>query len=90
MLGWGSLLWDPRELPREGVWQRGGPQLTLEFSRVSRDGRLTLVIDRRHGDNCDTYYVLSPRLDVDSAIEDLQHLFDLSEISNSRALARRG
>lgn len=31
-LGWGSLIWDPRELPVIGDWQSGGPVLPIEFS----------------------------------------------------------
>ena len=72
ILGWGSLIWDPRDLPRESFWERPGPSLPLEFSRVSMDGRLTLVIDRDHGDDCETYYVVSPRADLKDAIEDLR------------------
>lgn len=45
-LGWGSLIWDPRDLPIEGEWQNDGPHLPVEFSRVSTDGRLTLVVTR--------------------------------------------
>lgn len=44
-LGWGSLIWDPRELPVEGEWQEDGPPLPIEFVRQSNNGRLTLVID---------------------------------------------
>lgn len=73
ILGWGSLIWDPRELPREGVWQELGPVVPLEFSRISSDCRLTLVIDREHGEPCETYFVLSPRVDIDDAIEDVRH-----------------
>ena len=72
ILGWGSLIWDPRELPREGVWQEQGPTLPIEFSRVSRDGRLTLVIDPEHGQVAPTLFVLSPRADLDDAIADLR------------------
>jgi hypothetical protein len=43
-LGWGSLIWDPRKLPIDGNWHADGPQLSVEFTRVSRDGRLTLVV----------------------------------------------
>lgn len=44
-LAWGSLVWDPRTLPRIGEFQLDGPDLPIEFSRVSLDGRVTLVID---------------------------------------------
>lgn len=49
VVGWGSLAWDPRELRVEGQpgqqFAPDGPILPLAFSRVSQDGRLTLVID---------------------------------------------
>jgi hypothetical protein len=48
-LGWGSLIWNPRELPladpRPEAWRDDGPELPIEFARVSSGGRLTLVID---------------------------------------------
>lgn len=43
-IGWGSLIWDPRELLIYGEWQNDGPFLPLEYMRKSKDGRLTLVI----------------------------------------------
>ena len=43
-IGWGSLVWDPGVLRCVGEWQTDGPVLPLEFARVSRDGRLTLVL----------------------------------------------
>lgn len=61
-LAWGSLLWDPRTLPRAGAFQADGPRLPIEFSRVSLDGRVTLIIDSQASE-LQTYWV---ELSVDS------------------------
>ena len=45
-LGWGSLIWDPRELP-VGEWQPEGPEVNVEFVRQSSHDRLTLAL---HGE----------------------------------------
>jgi hypothetical protein len=71
IIGWGSLIWDARGLPIEKNWRKGGPRLPLEFSRVSRDGRLTLVVDYKNGAVVETYYALSARADLDHAVGDL-------------------
>lgn len=72
ILGWGSLVWDPRKLPYKGTWQSGGPLLPLEFSRVSQDARLTLVIDKRDGCTLPVRFAISTRRDLGDAVADLR------------------
>lgn len=72
ILAWGSLVWDKRDLPIQDDWQHGGPVLPIEFSRISDDGRLTLVIDERHGVEVPTQFAFSPKTDLELAITDLQ------------------
>lgn len=43
-IGWGSLVWRPGVLHCTGPWQPGGPELPVEFTRTSQDGRMTLVL----------------------------------------------
>lgn len=45
-IGWGSLVWDPRDLPC-GPWHDDGPSLPVEFVRESSNRRITLVIDAK-------------------------------------------
>ena len=70
-LGWGSLVWDPKTLPIVGTWENGGPVLPIEFSRISSDGRLTLVIDEVHGTNVETLFAVSDVDELSIAIEQL-------------------
>jgi hypothetical protein len=66
-IGWGSLIWDSRNLPVEGEWRADGPMLPIEFARESADGRITLVL-------CDSvkavqaYWCLLSVEDVSAAI----------------------
>lgn len=76
VLGWGSLLWDehPTFDSHHGAWERDGPKLRLEFSRISetRLGALTLVLDATHGAECQVAYADSTRNDPEDAICDLR------------------
>lgn len=60
VVAWGSLLWDPRELEMSSEWRDDGPSLPIEFSRISADGRLTLVVDPIHGCEVRTWSCDSP------------------------------
>lgn len=72
ILAWGSLVWDGRDLALAGPFKPSGPTLPLEFSRVSLDRRLTLVIDEDRGASCTSYVATSPYLDLDEAIGNLR------------------
>lgn len=76
ILGWGSLVPDPRGLPIADGWHQDGPVLPVEFSRISKNGQragcLTLVIDEAHGSEVPTLYATSTRTALDEAVTDLQ------------------
>ena len=76
ILGWGSLLWEGgREFDDwHGPWQYDGPNLKIEFSRVSerRLGALTLVIDAEYGSPTTVAWCLSKRETLEDAICDLR------------------
>lgn len=45
-IGWGSLIWDPRELPFVPPWNEDGPMLPVEYLRHSvKSETVTLVLD---------------------------------------------
>ena len=76
ILAWGSLLWDGgREFDdQHGPWQYDGPELNLEFSRVSKTrlGALTLVIDENHGVLTTVAWCVSTRRHLEDAVSDLR------------------
>ncbi|PWS32627.1 hypothetical protein [Pedobacter paludis] len=72
VLGWGSLIWDKRNLSiADGKWHENGPALPIEFARISSDGRLTLVIKPNWTDVV-TLYAISLFDDIDHAVENLR------------------
>lgn len=76
ILGWGSLLWDPRpEFDNQHEdWQDDGPSLKIEFSRISKSRAcaLTLVLDPENGEMCRVAYTLSRRTNPCDARCDLR------------------
>ncbi len=60
ILGWGSLIWQPKDLKFDTNigWKENGPVLLIEFARISQDGRLTLVITP-NGTEVPTLYSVS-------------------------------
>lgn len=72
ILGWGSLIWETADLPIASEWKTGGPVLPLEFSRVSDNRKLTIVLDPEVGVNCKTQFAFSARSNLADAIEDLR------------------
>ncbi len=71
VIGWGSLIWDPKLLSIQTKWFKDGPQLPIEFARISSGDRLTLVI---YPDSTPqtTYWALSSYSDLDKATENLR------------------
>ena len=72
ILGWGSLIWQPKELAYNKTfgWQKDGPILPIEFARISKDGRLTLVITE-NGTKVPVSFTLSNYHNLEEAVLNL-------------------
>lgn len=71
VLAWGSLVWNRGDLAIETAFEPSGPLLPIEFSRISGDGRLTLVIDEAVGAACTTHAAPSAFDNLDHALQNL-------------------
>lgn len=71
IIGWGSLIWSPGELQLATRWHPDGPVLPIEFARISKDGRLTLVI-HPSAEGVRTYWARSALSSIEAAREDLR------------------
>jgi hypothetical protein len=80
VLAWGSLVWDRRGLSVNGDFKPIGPSLPVELCRVSRDNRLTLVIDETVGANCLTYAAMSAFDNLTEAKENLCQREDMPNV----------
>ena len=80
VVGWGSVVRDPRELRAAAQFAPNGPLLPVEFCRVSRGRRLTLVIDETFGSVCTTYSAPSALDTLDAAMKNLQAREDMRDV----------
>src|SRR6266851_92483 len=71
VIGWGSLIWDPRNLRIKSRWRTDGPALPVEFAHISEDRRLTLVIHPSSPDQT-TYWAVSSCQNLAEARENLR------------------
>lgn len=76
-IGWGSLIWDARELPINTPWNNDGPLLPIEFARESSNGRITLVLTD-NGNSIASLWVL---MNVSNVIEAKAALAQREKIS---------
>lgn len=72
---WGSTFWDKGSLKTLGEWKNDGPELPLEFCRISSPGkpkeRLTLVLNEA-SQKCTTYWDIISATDLKSARNSLR------------------
>lgn len=78
-IGWGSLIWDPRELAIRQPWFQDGPFLPVEFARKSSDGRITLVIAPESDTKVRTLWAVMSCDSLDAAREALGRREGISE-----------
>ena len=71
VIGWGSLIWCPRELAVQSKWHTDGPCLPVEFARKSGGMRVTLVL-LPGTDPSRTYWALSTEDSLEKAAGNLR------------------
>jgi len=73
ILGWGSLIWKPGDLQYKGPWKTGGPLLPLEFTRITSDRPLNVVLDPVNGVECSTRFAWSTQPNLADTVQDLKN-----------------
>jgi hypothetical protein len=71
IVGWGSLIWRPGSLKLRTRWYRDGPMLPIEFARISKGDRLTLVLHPSSA-NQRTLWAIADSSDLRGAQENLK------------------
>lgn len=69
-IGWGSLIWSPQKLKIQNNWFDDGPILPIEFTRISNDNRVTLIIDNE-AKPIRTLWALMNCMNLEEAIKSL-------------------
>lgn len=86
-LGWGSLIWEPRDLSIENEWFKDGPLIQVEFVRQSTDGRITLVLNP-NSDNVPSLWAKMLTNNLDEAIESLRNREGIYPKNKERDIGR--
>jgi hypothetical protein len=82
-LGWGSLIWQPKNLKIQNEWFQDGPMLPIEFTRKSDKGkgRITLIIDNA-AKPVRSLWALMTTNDLNEAKESLKEREGTNDIEN--------
>jgi hypothetical protein len=88
-IGWGSLIWRPEGLKIHDQWFQDGPILPIEFSRISKDNRVTLIIDKE-SKPVRTLWALMATNSIDEAIESLMTREGISNRQLIHSINRTG
>src|SRR5437763_519276 len=90
-LGWGSLVWNPDDLPMVEPWLPDGPMLPLEFARQSSTGwsagALTLVLVPRYSPPVRTLWTLLSTESPEDAREALRKRERVQERDREKSIA---
>jgi hypothetical protein len=89
IIGWGSLLWDRRELPLASRWRPDRPELPIEFARISKNGHVTLVI-RLGQRSIRAYWALVDAPSLEQARRHLQRREDARRERDIHSVDRNG